>query len=74
LRKYGVRVKKMLLRSIVAEIGVHHCTRTNPDHIFIKRKLKPTTVNTKASNLTQQGLKDWSDDALCAFVSLLTTP
>jgi len=43
-----------------------HCTMNKLSHIFIKGKVKPTTTNTKASNLTQQGVKDCSDEAtLC---------
>src|SRR5258706_6157985 len=50
----------------VPNLVARYLTTDNLSYIFIKRKLKPTTVNTKASNLTQRGVKGRSDEGnLC---------
>ena len=47
-------------------LSMVHCATNKLSRIFIQRNLKRTTVNTKASNLTQQRVKEWSDEGtLC---------
>ena len=65
--KYGVTVKKTLLRSITRTPERHKALYTVQQtkfvtYIVITRKLKPKTVNTKAGNLTRQGVKEWNDE------------
>jgi len=41
-----------------------------PSQIFKEE----TETDDSERNLTQQGVKDWSDEGTCAFISLLSTP